>query len=219
MLEQLQGSAFKGAYEDAFDLILSDRSKDVFDLNQETQDTKDRYGMRSFGQSCLLARRLIERRVPFVTVVQPGWDTHENMVVPLRDGYSGAKVAVGLIPTFDQAVSALIEDLGQRGLLDETLIVAMGEFGRTPKVNTRGGRDHWPRVYSVMLCGGGMPQGFVYGSSDRIGESPRDNPTSPADLIHTLLIRLGIAPDQMLVTPQGRPIPINQHGRPIHALL
>jgi len=219
MLEQLQGSAFKGSYEDAFDLILSDRSKDVFDLNQETQDTKDRYGMRSFGQSCLLARRLIERKVPFVTVVQPGWDTHENMVVPLRDGYSGAKVAVGLIPTFDQAVSALIEDLSQRGLLEETLIVAMGEFGRTPKVNTRGGRDHWPRVYSVMLCGGGMPQGFVYGSSDRIGESPRDNPTTPADLIHTLLIRLGIDPDQMLRTPQGRPIPINQHGRPIHALL
>ncbi|MFN6302973.1 MAG: DUF1501 domain-containing protein [Planctomycetota bacterium] len=219
MLEELQGVGSKGAYDSAFDLITSEQAKEVFDLNRETQESKERYGLRSFGQSCLLARRLIERKVPFVTVVQPGWDTHENMVVPLRDGYSGAKVGVGLIPTFDQAVSALIEDLSQRGLLDETLVIAMGEFGRTPKVNTRGGRDHWPRVYSVMLCGGGLPQGFVYGSSDRIGESPRDNPTSPADLIRTVLIRLGVDPDIVLRTPDGRPIPINQHGKPIDALL
>jgi uncharacterized protein (DUF1501 family) len=219
MLAQIQEGASEVPYKDAFELIASAEARHVFDLNRESDKTKERYGLRSFGQSCLLARRLVEQQVPFVTVVQPGWDTHENMIVPLREGYSGAKIGVGLIPTFDQAVSALIEDLSDQGLLDQTLVIAMGEFGRTPKVNTRGGRDHWPRVYSVMLCGGGLPQGIVLGSSDRIGESPRDNPITPSDLIRTLLIRLGIEPDRMLVTPDGRPIPINQHGKPIDALL
>ncbi|MEI6524515.1 MAG: DUF1501 domain-containing protein [Planctomycetota bacterium] len=219
MLDQLQSKETQGTYRGAFDLITSPQARQAFDLKEESDQTKQRYGLRSFGQSCLLARRLVERHVPFVTVVQPGWDTHENMIVPLRDGFAGATVGVGLIPTFDQAVSALIEDLSQSGLLDDTLVIAMGEFGRTPKVNTRAGRDHWPRVYSVMLCGGGLPQGLVYGSSDRIGESPRDNPTTPSDLIRTLLIRLGVDPDQTLTTPDGRPIPINQHGKPIDALL
>jgi uncharacterized protein (DUF1501 family) len=220
MLEELQqGSPGKDAYQSAFAMISSQQARGAFDLSKESDEIKERYGLRSFGQSCLLARRLIEHHVPFVTVVQPGWDTHENMIVPLRDGYSGAKVGVGLIPTFDQAVSSLIGDLSDRGLLEQTLVIAMGEFGRTPKVNTRGGRDHWPRVYSVMLCGGGMPQGLVYGSSDRVGESPKDNPTTPADLLRTLLIRLGVDPDQSLRTSDGRPIAINQHGRPIDALL
>ena len=219
LLAQIQQEESNVPYKEAFDLIASAEARQVFDLNRESDKTKERYGLRSFGQSCLLARRLVEQQVPFVTIVQPGWDTHENMMVPLRDGYTGAKVGVGLIPTFDQAVSALIEDLNDQGLLDQTLVIAMGEFGRTPKVNTRGGRDHWPRVYSVMLCGGGLPQGIVLGSSDRIGESPRDNPITPSDLIRTLLIRLGIQPDRMLVTPDGRPIPINQHGKPIDALL
>lgn len=219
MLDELQNRSGENAFQRAFDLINSKEATESFDLSQESDPTRQRYGLRSFGQSCLLARRLVERRVPFVTVVQPGWDTHENMVVPLRDGFSGAKVGVGLIPTFDQAVSALLEDLDQRGLLEETLVIAMGEFGRTPKVNTRGGRDHWPRAYSVMLCGGGIPQGLIYGSSDRVGESPADRPTSPSDLIHTLLLRLGVDPDQMLTTPDGRPIPINQQGKPIDALL
>lgn len=219
MLSEFQGDSSKAAYKDAFDLIASKDARQAFELDREPGHVRERYGLRSFGQSCLLARRLAEQQVPFVTVVQPGWDTHENMIVPLRDGYTGAKVGVGLIPTFDQAVSALIEDLGDRGILDQTLVIAMGEFGRTPKVNTRGGRDHWPRVYSVMLCGGGMPQGMVYGGSDRVGESPKDNPVTPSDLIRTVLIRLGIEPDRMLVTPDGRPIPINQHGKPIDALL
>ena len=221
MLDELQQGprTGSGAFHSAFDLIASEDAKGAFDLNKESKETKERYGLRSFGQSCLLARRLVEHQVPFVSVVQPGWDTHENMVVPLRDGYSGAQVKVGLIPTFDQAVSSLIGDLSDRGLLDQTLVIAMGEFGRTPKINTRGGRDHWPRVYSVMLCGGGIPQGLVYGSSDRMGESPKDHPTKPSDLLRTLLIRLGVDPDQTLRTPDGRPIAINQHGRSIDALL
>ena len=137
----------------------------------------------------------------------------------LRDGFAGAKVGVGLIPTFDQAASALISDLQDRGLLDETLVIAMGEFGRTPKLNTRAGRDHWPRAYSIMLCGGGIPQGLVVGQSDKIGEQPDSDPVTPADLMHSLFIRLGIDPAATLTTPDARPIPINQHGKPVDALL
>ena len=145
-------------------------------------------------------------------MVQTGWDTHQNLTLALRDGFTGAKVGVGLVPTFDQAFSALIEDLHQRRMLDETLVVAMGEFGRTPKLNTGGGRDHWPRVFSVVLAGGGVRGGQVIGSSDRIGESPRDRPVSPADLAHTIYTLLGINPEDELVTPDGRPIRINQAG-------
>lgn len=221
MLEQLDKSnhANNSNLQAAFELVEDVQAKQAFDLHLESPNTREKYGPRTFGQSCLLARRLIEHDVRFVSVIQPGWDTHENLSVSLRDGYSGAKVGVGLIPTFDQATSALIDDLQERGLLDETLVIAMGEFGRTPKLNTRGGRDHWPRVYSVMLCGGGLPKGLVFGKSDNIGEQPDDNPVTPADLIHTLLIRLGVDPASILSTPDARPIPINQHGKPIDALL
>jgi hypothetical protein len=206
-------------FDAAFALATSASAHNAFDLQQEPEAVRARYGPKTFGQSCLLARRLVERRVPFVTVVQPGWDTHENLALQLRDGYSGAKVGVGLIPTFDQAAAALIDDLEERGLLDSTLVVAMGEFGRTPKLNPRGGRDHWPRVYSVMLCGGGMPRGLVLGASDRVGESPKERPVTPADLVHTLLLRLGIDPHATWMTDDGRPIPINQQGTAIRELL
>lgn len=222
MLNQIENSTTSSAYSglhSAFDLIADLDAKQAFELQREDQSTRERYGSRSFGQSCLLARRLIEHDVPFVSVVQPGWDTHENLVVSLRDGFAGAKVGVGLIPTFDQAASALISDLQDRGLLDETLVIAMGEFGRTPKLNTRGGRDHWPRAYSIMLCGGGLPQGLVVGQSDKIGEQPDSDPVTPADLMHSLFIRLGIDPASTLTTPDARPIPINQHGKPVDALL
>jgi hypothetical protein len=222
MLNQIENStdsAAKSGLHSAFNLIADLDAKQAFELQREDQSTRDRYGPRSFGQSCLLARRLIEHDVPFVSVVQPGWDTHENLVVSLRDGFAGAKVGVGLIPTFDQAASALISDLQDRGLLDETLVIAMGEFGRTPKLNTRAGRDHWPRAYSIMLCGGGIPQGLVVGQSDKIGEQPDSDPVTPADLMHSLFIRLGIDPASTLTTPDARPIPINQHGKPVDALL
>lgn len=203
----------------ASEMVSSPTAREAFDLQQEPASVRERYGNKTFGQSCLLARRLVERHVPFVTVVQTGWDTHENLTLALRDGYSGAKVGVGLIPTFDQAASALIEDLERRGLLQETLVVAMGEFGRTPKLNPRGGRDHWPRVFSVMLCGAGTPQGLVLGRSDRVGESPIERPVTPADLTRTIITRMGIDPEQLLQTTDGRPIPINQHGRSISELL
>lgn len=206
-------NAMTPAMREAFSLMQSPSTQQAFDLSQESQKTRERYGLRTFGQSCLLAKRLVQRGVSFVTVQYPGWDTHENLRLALRDGYSGAKEGVGLIPTFDQAYSALIEDLSQSGLLDETLVVVMGEFGRTPKLNTRGGRDHWPRVFSVVMAGGGVRGGQSVGESDRIGESPRSLPITPADLAFSIYRLLGIDPDQELLTPEGRPIPLVQGGK------
>ena len=199
-------------FEQAFRLISTPEAKRAFNLSEESDATRGLYGPRTFGQSCLLARRLIERGVGLVSVLQTGWDTHQNLILSLRDGYSGAKVGVGLVPTFDQAFSALIKDLEERRLLDETLVVAMGEFGRTPKLNTGGGRDHWPRVFSVVLAGGGVRGGQVIGASDRIGESPQERPISPADLANTIYTLLGIDPDGELMTSDGRPVRINQGG-------
>ncbi len=206
-------------FEKAWRLITSAEAKRSFDMSEESAEVRARYGPRMFGQSCLLARRLIERGVPFVSVMNAGWDTHENLALQLRDGYSGAKNGVGLIPVFDQAFSALIEDLSERGLLQETLVIAMGEFGRTPRLNTRGGRDHWPRVFSVVLAGAGIPGGQVIGSSDRIGESPQDRPVTPNDLARTIYTILGVDPDQELNTPDGRPVRVNQGGQLIHGLV
>lgn len=206
-------SGNEGAFDQAVRLITSDQAKKAFDLSEENAGLRARYGPRTIGQSCLLARRLVERGVPFVTVLQTGWDTHDGLVLPLKEGFSGAKPGVGLVPTFDQAFSALIEDLDQRGLLKETLVIAMGEFGRTPKLNNRGGRDHWPRVFSLAMAGGGIRGGQVIGSSDRVGESPRDNPVTPTDLAHTIYSLLGIDPRRELFTADGRPIAINQGGK------
>jgi uncharacterized protein (DUF1501 family) len=205
--------------EQAFRLVTSKEAKQAFDLSQEPENTRARYGSRMFGQSCLLARRLVERGVPFVTVTNTGWDTHDGLVTQLKLGYSGAKVVVGLVPTFDLGFAALIADLEERGLLDETLVVAMGEFGRTPKLNTRGGRDHWPRVFSVVMAGGGVRGGQVIGSSDRVGESPLDQPVTPADLAFSIYSLLGIDPHRELRTSDGRPIAINQGGQMIRGLV
>ena len=206
------------AFNQAYRLITSPDAKQAFDLSQESEATRARYGSRMFGQSCLLARRLVERGVPFVSIQNTGWDTHANLTLQLRDGYSGAKVGVGLVPIFDQAFAALVVDLKDRGLLEETLVIAMGEFGRTPKMNVQGGRDHWPRVFSVVLAGGGIRGGQVIGSSDRTGESPQDRPVTPADLACSIYSLLGIDPAQELKTADGRPVPVNQGGKIIHEL-
>jgi hypothetical protein len=206
-------------FERAYRLVTSPEAKRAFDLAEEPAEVRTRYGPRTFGQSCLLARRLVERGVPFVSVANVGWDTHESLALQLRDGYSGAKVGVGLVPTFDLGFSALIDDLAERGLLDETLVIAMGEFGRTPKLNTRGGRDHWPRVFSVVFAGGGVAGGQVVGASDRVGESPRDNPVTPADLACTIYTLLGVDPKHELHTADGRPVAVNQGGKMIRELI
>jgi len=192
--------------ERAYNLIASDHAKQAFDLNQESESTRKRYGNKSIGQSCLLARRLVERGVSFVTVNHRGWDTHADLKTRLKLGYDGAKVGVGLVPSLDSAASALIEDLDQRGLLDDTLVVVMGEFGRTPKLNAQAGRDHWPRVFSVALAGGGVRGGQVIGSSDSVGESPKDRPVTPSDLAATIYCLLGIDPQSEFQTPDGRPV-------------
>ena len=199
-------------FEQAYRLVTSADAKRAFDLREEPQAVRQRYGSRTIGQSCLLARRLVERGVPFVSVVNPGWDTHENLYTRLKEGYTGAQVPVGLIPSLDLAFSALIDDLHERGLLDETLIVVMGEFGRTPKLNPAGGRDHWPRVFSVALAGGGINGGQVIGSSDAVGESPHDRPVTPSDLAATIYTLLGIDPQTELHSADGRPVRITPHG-------
>lgn len=205
--------------EQAYRLVTSPRAKQAFNLSREKPADRARYGPRSLGQSCLLARRLVERGVGFVSVHNPDWDTHANLVLRLKEGYTGAKVGVGLIPTFDQALAALVSDLSERGLLDETLVLAMGEFGRTPKLNTAGGRDHWPRVFSVVLAGGGVKGGQVVGASDRIGESPAERPVTPADLARTVYTLLGVDPAREIHTPDSRPVTINQGGEVIQELL
>jgi uncharacterized protein (DUF1501 family) len=193
--------------ERAYRLITSSEAKQAFDLRDEPREVRNRYGGKSIGQCCLLARRLVERGVPFVTVNNRGWDTHNNLYTRLKEGYTGApEPGVGLIPSLDLALNGLIQDLDQRGLLDETLIVVMGEFGRTPKLNTSVGRDHWPRVFSALLAGGGVAGGRVIGSSDAVGEGPRERPVTPADLAATIYTLLGIDPRLELKSSDGRPI-------------
>ncbi|MBC8353145.1 MAG: DUF1501 domain-containing protein [Planctomycetes bacterium] len=207
------------AFEQAYRLVTSAEAKQAFDLESEPAAIRKRYGPKTIGQSCLLARRLVERGVPFVTVNNPGWDTHQNAYTRLKEGYTGAKVPVGLIPSLDVAFSALVEDLEQRGLLDETLIVVMGEFGRTPKLNVSGGRDHWPRVFSVAMAGGGVAAGQIVGTSDSVGEGPKDRPVTPADLACTIYHLLGIDAKHLLHTPGGRPIQVNRDGQLVRELV
>lgn len=206
-------------FEQAYRLATSAEAKQAFSLEDEPQKLRMRYGPRTIGQSCLLARRLIERGVPFVTVNNPGWDTHKNLYTRLKEGYTGAKTPVGLIPSLDLSLAALVEDLIARGLLDETLIVVMGEFGRTPKLNTAGGRDHWPRVFSVLLAGAGIPGGQIVGASDPTGEAPAERDVTPSDLAATIYTLLGIDPRGKLTTADGRPVEINRDGTPLAELL
>jgi arylsulfatase A-like enzyme len=204
-------------FEQAYRLISSPQARRAFDLASEPRQVRDRYGRRTLGQSCLLARRLVEAGVPFVTVTDRGWDTHQALFNRLKEGYTGG--SVGKVPTLDLALAALVEDLGERGLLDSTLIVVMGEFGRTPKLNASGGRDHWPRAFSVVLAGGGVRGGQVIGASDSRGESPADRPVTPADLACTIYTLLGIDPRREFHTSDGRPVAVNQGGTLIKELL
>ena len=181
-------------------------------LSAESSDHHSRYGKNSFGQNCLLARRLVERGVRLVTVNmfdtvfnEITWDCHADggsLATTLND------YKTTLCPMFDLAYSALLEDLQQRGLLDTTLVVALGEFGRTPQLNPRGGRDHWPGVWSVLFAGAGVQGGQVIGSSDRTGAEPKDRPVTPAEIAATVYRGLGIDPALCLPGPDGRPLPL-----------
>ncbi len=207
----LDGGNGDAAFDQAFRLVTSKEAKAAFSIEREKSSLRKKYGLRTVGQCCLLARRLVERGVPFVTVNVGGWDTHENLKTRLKEGYTGAKNPVGLVPSLDLAFSALIDDLKERGLFDNTLVVVMGEFGRTPKLNTAGGRDHWPRVFSVALAGGGVAGGQIVGASDALGERPKDRPVTPSDLVATIYKLLGIDPALELTTPDGRPVRVTPH--------
>ncbi|MBI1789442.1 MAG: DUF1501 domain-containing protein [Acidobacteria bacterium] len=193
-------------FEQAYRLVTSPQAKAAFDLAKEKPETRKRYGHYRLGQSCLLARRLIEAGARFVSVVDTGWDTHTQIAYNLTYGFPGK------LPGLDQAYSALIEDLSERGLLKKTLVVLMGEFGRTPKVNPSGGRDHWPRANSMLLAGGGVLGGQVIGRTDHNGELPAEDPVTPQDLARTLYTLLGVDPDQTFKTPDGRPIKLVDGG-------
>ena len=198
--------------ERAYNLITSPEAKGAFNLSEEPRDVRNRYGrggVNGIGHSCLLARRLVERGVPFVTVNHTGWDTHQN-IFQLKEHYPTDRNAH--LPSLDRALSALIQDLSDRSMLDETLVIIMGEFGRTPKINSQGGRDHWPNVFSVMLSGGGVQGGQVIGSSDSLGEFPKEYPVTPSDLSATIYTLLGIDPSLELHTSDGRPVRVAPDG-------
>jgi hypothetical protein len=204
-------------YARAFDLITAPAAQRAFDLEQEAAKTRDRYGRHVFGQSVLLARRLVEAGVRLVHV---NWVRHDNArggqgYDSHRDHLNWAKTE--LLPPTDAAFASLVEDLADRGLLDETLIVVMGEFGRTPKFNANGGRDHWSSCFSVVLAGGGLQGGQVVGASDKMGAFPIDDPVTPQDLTATLYHRVGIDPETILYDPQNRPYHLVE-GHPLTKL-
>jgi len=194
-------------------VITSGEAEHAFDLSQEPDDVRDRYGRHSWGQSHLLARRLIESGTRFVSTVNgPSitWDTH-------KDNFNSLKNR--LVPPMEKAYAALLDDLEERGLLDDTLVIWMGDFGRTPKINQDGGRDHWPGCYSVVLAGGGVRGGQVIGSSDKIGAAPETRPVTPGDLHATVYRALGYDPASITYqSADGRPIPLTE-GTPIPELL
>jgi hypothetical protein len=199
-------SAIDPHYVKAFDVIASPRAQAAFDLDAEPESVRWRYGKHYFGQSCVLARRLVEAGVRLVQINWlrsniggaggQGYDTHGNHFAAIRDQ---------LYPPTDQAFSALLEDLEERGMLDSTLVIFFNEFGRTPKINPRGGRDHWPQCYSTLLAGGGITGGAVYGASDKIGAFPAADPVTPQDVLATIYHLLGIDIETILYDNLHRP--------------
>jgi hypothetical protein len=196
----------------ALNSLFLPEAKAAFDIASEKQPLRDRYGRNTFGQSCLLARRLVERGVRLVTVNMfdtvfnhVTWDCHANggsLAVTLND-YRDT-----LCPMFDMAYSALLDDLYQRGMLDNTLVIAMGEFGRTYKLNSRGGRDHWPNVWTTLFAGGGVRGGQVIGASDKFGADPKDRPVHPSEIAATVYHAMGIDLQTQLPGPEDRPVPL-----------
>jgi len=199
-------------HQQALDILRSNKTRSAFNLNAESESTRDRYGPTAFGQGLLAARRLIEAGVRFVTIGLGGWDTHENNFARLKERN---------LPTLDQGLAALLTDLDERGLHESTLIYCAGEFGRTPKINTRGGggRDHWARSMAVLLAGGGLRRGYVHGATDEQGMAPAAESCSPDDLAATLMARLGIDPGQELPAPNGRKVTLFRDGQVIDKLL
>ena len=198
----------------AFRMMTSKQARAAFDLSQEKDSVRERYGMNRLGQCCLLARRLVENGVRLVTVNsfltvfdQLSWDIHGS-----KPFISVQQMKEQVAPMYDQGYSALIEDLDERGLLGDTLVTTLAEFGRTPKVNPAGGRDHWPQCFTVSFAGGGVKGGRVVGKSDPIGGFPAERPVDPANVVATIFHSLGLDPKALLPGPSGRPFPLVDFG-------
>ncbi|MBN01311.1 MAG: hypothetical protein CMJ77_19530 [Planctomycetaceae bacterium] len=207
---RLLDSNFQAAYR----LMTSQQARDAFDLSKEPKKVRERYGQNRFGQCCLLARRLVEAGVRFVTINtfltvfdEITWDIHGSKPFTSIEGMRDI-----VAPMYDQAYSALIEDLVDRGMLDSTMVACLAEFGRTPKVNPAGGRDHWPQCFTVSFAGGGVQGGRVVGASDPIGGIPAERPTQPGEVVATIFRGLGLDPTGHLPGPAGRPFPLVDFG-------
>jgi len=196
-------------YQRAYAMISSPAAREAFDINQESSATKEKYGQNEAGMRFLLARRLIESGVRFVTVSYGGWDHHAGIENAMRRQ----------APTLDQALAGLISDLDERGMLDSTLVLVTSEFGRTPKINATAGRDHYPRVYSAALAGGGFKRGFVYGSSNSTASEPEEDAVRIEDVLTTVYRQIGINADKELMTPGARPVEIIDGGEVVKDLL
>ena len=196
-------------YDRAYSLISSDKAREAFNIKAEPEAIRNQYGRNEAGQRMLMARRLVGAGVRFVSLTYGGWDMHTG----IKGGMAGQ------LPVFDQAFAALIADLDTRGLLDSTIVMVSSEFGRTPKINATAGRDHWPKVFSVVLAGGGFKRGSVYGSSDPTATEPEDDPLSVEELSMTVYNQLGIDGDKRLVAPGNRPIDIVRGGVVLKDLL
>ena len=212
-LDSAAVTTYNAFRERAVALVTSQQTRNALNIRRELDALRDRYGRHLFGQSCLMARRLVEAGVRFVTVHYDcvdgySWDSHRN----------SDDVKKHLLPTFDQAYSALIQDLDQRGLLEETLVVATGEMGRTPKANANWGRDHWSTLFPAVLAGGGVAGGRVYGKSDKDAAYPMEDPVSPEDLAATVYHALGISHELRVPDSQNRPVPIVDGGKPVTEL-
>jgi uncharacterized protein (DUF1501 family) len=201
--------AMDSFYQRAYAMISSKEAREAFNIKAEPDAIKEEYGKNAAGMRMLMSRRLIEAGVRFVSMTYGSWDHHTNVAAGVK----------GQIPPFDQALAALIIDLERRGLLDSTLVMVTTEFGRSPKINKDAGRDHWPRVFSVALAGGGIKKGQIYGSSDATASEPNDNPLSVEDLATTIYNQVGITADKELISPGGRPIEIVKDGKVVQELL
>jgi hypothetical protein len=196
-------------YERAYSLISSDKARAAFAIKDEPDKVRDSYGRNSAGQRMLLARRLVEAGVRFVTLTYGSWDHHDNI----------KSSNASQMPNFDKAFAALIRDLSDRGLLDSTLVMVTTEFGRTPKINKTAGRDHWPKVFSIALAGGGIKKGYVHGASDATGGEPDSDPLTVEDYAATIYHQMGIDPDKDLIAPGNRPLRIVNGGKVAKELL
>src|SRR5262245_6782340 len=201
--------AMETFYQRAYGMISAPAAREAFNINAEPANIRDEYGRNSAGQRMLLARRLVQAGVRFVSLTYGGWDMHANIAQGIRQQ----------LPAFDQGFAALIRDLDRTGMLDSTIVMVSSEFGRTPKINPTAGRDHWPKVFSVVLAGGGIKKGIVYGASDATATEPEDDPLDVDGLSQTVYHCLGISGEKKLMSPGDRPQRIVDGGKPVKELL